>query len=97
MPKIIRRPYMTVYFDSFDTKGKKPAAHGYAASLAGARRCVAVHVVLGDYPVGVIINRFNEKVVSHMRRNKMGLFIGDIPENDQTTITPSAPVPTAEK
>jgi hypothetical protein len=79
--KLIRRPYQTLYFDSVSAAGKKPVAMGYCTTLKGARRCIAVHLVLGDYPLGVVMNRHNEKVVSHMRRNKMGLFIGDHPEN----------------
>jgi hypothetical protein len=76
-----RRPYATLYFESSEVKGAKPVAAGYCGTLQGARRCVAVHLVLGEYPLGLVVNRYTEKVVSHMRRNKMGLFIGDNPEN----------------
>ena len=53
--KKMERQFVTQYFSSADASGKKPDSTGYAASLRGARRNMAVRIVLGQY--GLAVNK----------------------------------------
>ena len=73
----MRRHFVTEYFFSADASGKKPDSSGYAASLRGARRNMAVRLVLGQYGLAVVSERDTGNVLSIMRRNKTGMSIND--------------------
>jgi uncharacterized protein YrrD len=74
----MKRPYQTVYFDSQqDYVRGRPAAMGFAASFHGARRCMAVHLVLGGHVLAVVNNRITGQMVSFMRRTTSGITIDD--------------------
>jgi hypothetical protein len=57
---------------------------GYAASVKGARRNMAVRIVLGQYGLAIVADRDSREVLSIMRRTKAGLNIKD-------TLAPVAP------
>lgn len=78
----MKRPYITEYFTEPDASGKKPISTGYAASIRGARRNMAVRIVLGQYGLAIVAERDTREVLSVMRRTKAGLSIKD------TTIQP---------
>jgi hypothetical protein len=71
------RHFVTEYFTSPDASGKKPDSKGYASSLRGARRNMAVRIVLGQYGLAVVSERNSRDVLSVMRRTKAGLNIKD--------------------
>jgi hypothetical protein len=76
----MKREYVTQYFFSPDASGKKPDNTGYAASLRGARRNMAVRIVLGQYGLAVVAARDTRQVLSVMRRTNSGLNINDTNE-----------------
>ena len=73
----MKRPYITQYFEAPNASGKKPASTGYAATLRGARRNMAVRIVLGQYGLAIVAER--EKVTTTplcvMRRTTTGIDI----------------------
>lgn len=73
-----KRPYVTQYFVEPDASGKKPASTGYAASIKGARRNMAVRIVLGQYGLAIVAERDSREVISTMRRTAAGLRIKDV-------------------
>jgi hypothetical protein len=73
----MERLFVTQYFSSADASGKKPNSTGYAASLRGARRNMAVRIVLGQYGLAVVAARETRQVLSVMRRTNSGLNIKD--------------------
>ncbi len=73
----MKRPYITEYFTEPDASGKKPISTGYAASVRGARRNMAVRIVLGQYGLAIVAERSTREVLSVMRRTKAGLSIKD--------------------
>lgn len=73
----MQRLYVTQYFYTPDASGKKPDNTGYAATLRGARRNMAVRIVLGQYGLAVVAARETREVLSVMRRTKTGLNIKD--------------------
>ena len=73
----MRRHFVTQYFISADASGKTPDSTGYAASLRGARRNMAIRIVLGQYGLAVVAERETREVLSVMRRNKTGMNISD--------------------
>jgi hypothetical protein len=75
----MKRPFITQYFLSPDASGKKPVSVGYAASITGARRNMAVRIVVGQYGLAVVLERDSHEVLSVMRRTKAGLSIKDTP------------------
>jgi hypothetical protein len=72
-----KRPFLTQYFTDSDASGKKPVSMGYAASVRGARKNMAVRIVLGQYGLAVVVERDGGEVLSLMRRTKMGMSIKD--------------------
>jgi hypothetical protein len=74
----MKREYVTQYFFSPDASGKKPDSTGYAASLRGARRNMAVRIVLDQYGLAVVAARDTRQVLSVMRRTDSGLNINDM-------------------
>ena len=76
----MKRQFVTQYFFSPDASGKKPDNNGYAASLRGARRNMAVRIVLGQYGLAVVTSRDTRQVLSVMRRTDSGLNINDMKE-----------------
>ena len=80
-----KRPFVTQYFIEPDASGKRPASMGYAASVQGARRNMAVRIVMGQYGLAVVIDRDTRGVMGIMRRTKMGLSIKDTPVQEVTT------------
>lgn len=82
----VKRPFMTQYFKEADASGKRPVSTGYAASVKGARKNMAVRIVLGQYGLAIVADRGSREVMSTMRRTKMGLTIKDM--KDLTTVTP---------
>lgn len=73
----MKRPYITEYFTEPDASGKKPVSTGYAASVRGARRNMAVRIVLGQYGLAIVAERSTREVLSVMRRTRAGLSIKD--------------------
>ena len=82
-----KRPFITQYFTEPDASGKRPVSTGYAASIKGARRNMAVRIVLGQYGLAIVADRDSREVMSVMRRTKAGLNIKDTPP----VATPTAP------
>jgi hypothetical protein len=82
--KMSKRPFVTQYFTEPDSSGKTPASMGYAASVQGARRNMAVRIVMGQYGLAVVIDRDTRGVMGIMRRTKMGLSIKDTPVQEVT-------------
>lgn len=76
----MRRSYITQYFTDSDASGKKPVSMGYAASVKGARRNMAVRIVIGQYGLAVVVDRDSRDVISTMRRTKIGMTIKDQPQ-----------------
>jgi len=72
-----KRPFLTQYFTDSDASGKKPVSMGYAASVRGARKNMAVRIVLGQYGLAVVVERDGGEVLSLMRRTKAGMSIKD--------------------
>jgi len=72
-----KRPFVTQYFTDSDASGKLPASIGYAASVRGARRNMAVRIVIGEYGLAVVLDRSSRQVLSVMRRTKVGMSIKD--------------------
>lgn len=72
-----KRPFVTQYFTEPDASGKRPVSTGYAASIKGARRNMAVRIVLGQYGLAIVADRDSREVMSVMRRTKIGLSIKD--------------------
>ena len=72
-----KRPFVTQYFTEPDASGKRPVAMGYAASIKGARRNMAVRIVMGQYGLAVVVDRDSRDVMGVMRRTKTGLTIKD--------------------
>lgn len=72
-----KRPYITQYFETPNASGKKPTSVGYAATLRGARRNMAVRIVLGQYGLAIVAER--EKATTTplciMRRTATGIAI----------------------
>ena len=89
-----KRPFMTQYFKEADASGKRPVSMGYAASIKGARRNMAVRIVLGQYGLAIVADRGNREVLSTMRRTKMGLTIKDM--KDQQSVTTVSPTTQGE-
>jgi hypothetical protein len=79
-----KRPFVTQYFTEPDASGKTPSSMGYAASIKGARRNMAVRIVMGQYGLAVVIDRDTRGVMGIMRRTKMGLSIKDTPVQEVT-------------
>jgi len=52
---------------------------GYAASIKGARRNMAVRIVMGQYGLAIVVDRDTRGVMGVMRRTKAGLTIKDTP------------------
>jgi hypothetical protein len=75
----MKRPYITQYFTEPDASGKLPASSGYAATLRGARRNMAIRIVLGQYGLAIVADRDSGDVLCIMRRTKAGLNIKDTP------------------
>jgi hypothetical protein len=73
----MKRHFITQYFVSADASGKTPDSTGYAASLRGARRNMAVRIVLGQYGLAVVAERETREVLSIMRRHATGMNISD--------------------
>lgn len=75
----MKRPYITQYFESPDASGKTPASTGFAATLRGAQRNMAVRIVLGQYGLAAVKERSrNGEGVTPlclMRRTAEGLSI----------------------
>lgn len=75
----MKRPFITMYFEAANASGKKPAAIGYAATLRGARRNMAVRIVLGQYGLAVVKDRQGDREgiepLCLMRRTTTGLDI----------------------
>ena len=80
-----KRPFMTQYFKEADASGKRPVSTGYAASIKGARRNMAVRIVLGQYGLAIVAERDTREVMSTMRRTKMGLTIKDMKDLNANT------------
>jgi len=80
----MKRPFVTQYFTESDASGKKPASMGYAASVGGARKNMAVRIVIGQYGLAVVLDRESRDVISTMRRTKAGMSIKDIGVQDVT-------------
>jgi len=72
-----KRPFLTQYFTDSDASGKKPVSMGYAASVRGARKNMAVRIVLGQYGLAIVVERDGGEVLSVMRRTKAGMNIKD--------------------
>lgn len=72
-----KRPFVTQYFTEPDASGKRPVSTGYAASIKGARRNMAIRIVLGQYGLAIVADRDSREVLSIMRRTKAGLNIKD--------------------
>ena len=72
-----KRPFVTQYFTEPDASGKRPVSTGYAASIKGARRNMAIRIVLGQYGLAIVADRESREVLSIMRRTKAGLNIKD--------------------
>ena len=82
-----KRPYITRYFTDSDASGKLPNSVGYAATLRGAKRNMAVRIVLGQYGLAVVAERGDCDVLCFMRRTKAGLNIKDTdPRAENQTI-----------
>ena len=82
-----KRPFMTQYFKEADASGKRPVSTGYAASIKGARRNMAVRIVLGQYGLAIVADRDSREVLSTMRRTKMGLTIKDMKDPNADNVT----------
>lgn len=82
-----KRPFMTQYFKEADASGKRPVSTGYAASIKGARRNMAVRIVLGQYGLAIVADRDSREVMSTMRRTKMGLTIKDMKDLNADNVT----------
>lgn len=82
-----KRPFMTQYFKEADASGKRPVSTGYAASIKGARRNMAVRIVLGQYGLAIVAERDTREVMSTMRRTKMGLTIKDMKDLNADNVT----------
>ena len=83
-----KRPFLTQYFTDSDASGKKPASVGYAASVRGARKNMAVRIVLGQYGLAVVVERDTRDVLSTMRRTKAGMNIKDTePSRESNSLT----------
>ena len=82
--KMSKRPFITQYFSEPDASGKRPVSVGYAASIKGARRNMAVRIVMGQYGLAIVIDRDSRGVMGVMRRTKMGLTIKDTPVQEVT-------------
>jgi hypothetical protein len=78
-----KRPYITRYFTDSDASGKLPNSVGYAATLRGAKRNMAVRIVLGQYGLAVVAERGDCDVLCFMRRTKAGLNIKDTEPSKQ--------------
>ncbi len=74
-----KRPFVTQYFTEPDASGKRPSSMGYAASIKGARRNMAVRIVMGQYGLAIVADRDTREVMGVMRRTKAGLAIKDTP------------------
>jgi len=76
----MKRPYITQYFETPNASGKKPASTGYAATLRGARRNMAVRIVLGQYGLAIVAEREKATTVPlcTMRRTTTGLSIKEV-------------------
>jgi hypothetical protein len=83
----MKRPFITQYFTDSDASGKMPASTGYAASVRGARRNMAVRIVLGQYGLAVVVERDTRDVLSTMRRTKAGINIKDINQGEDEVNT----------
>ena len=75
----MKRPYITRYYIDSDASGKLPASVGYAATLRGARRNMAIRIVLGQYGLAVVAERGECDVLCIMRRTNAGINIKDTP------------------
>jgi hypothetical protein len=78
----MKRPFVTQYFTESDASGKKPVSMGYAASVGGARKNMAVRIVIGQYGLAVVLDRESRDVISTMRRTKAGMSIKDMGVQD---------------
>lgn len=63
----MKRPYRTDYYDVADASGKLPVRSGHSSSLRNARRNIAMHLVVGDYKLGVVIDKRSEQMVTFLR------------------------------
>ena len=91
-----KRPFMTQYFKEADASGKRPVSTGYAASVKGARKNMAVRIVLGQYGLAIVADRGSREVMSTMRRTKMGLTIKDMKNPNADNVTIVTPTPTTQ-
>lgn len=82
-PTQFKRPFVTRYFESADASGKKESSTGYAASIRGAKRNMAVRIVLDQYGLAVVTSRATREVLLTMRRTPEGLDIRDMKGNLQ--------------
>lgn len=82
-PTQFKRPFVTRYFESPDASGKKESSTGYAASIRGAKRNMAVRIVLDQYGLAVVTSRATREVLLTMRRTPEGLDIRDLKGNLQ--------------
>ena len=75
----MKRPFITMYFQTPNASGKKPDTTGYAATLQGARKNMAVRIVLGQYGLAVVKDRHGDREGTEplciMRRTPKGLSI----------------------
>jgi hypothetical protein len=73
----MKRPFITQYFETPNASGKKPTSVGYAATLRGARKNMAVRIVLGQYGLAIVAEREKTTAVPLcvMRRTPTGLTI----------------------
>jgi hypothetical protein len=78
----MKRPFVTQYFTETDASGKKPVSMGYAGSVRGARKNMAVRIVIGQYGLAVVLDRESRDVISTMRRTKTGISIKDMGVQD---------------
>jgi hypothetical protein len=91
MKEQLTRPYRTEYYASETAAGKRPVAQGYAVTLKGARRSVAMRIILGEYAFGAVIHRTTGNVVCYQRRNQTGLTLKDTPlENGEQPPPPDS-------
>jgi DNA-binding response OmpR family regulator len=68
----MKRPFVTQYFTETDASGKKPVSMGYAGSVRGARKNMAVRIVIGQYGLAVVLDRESHRVFRKKAEVKLG-------------------------
>ena len=77
----MKRPFVTQYFEKSDASGTSPKSSGYAATLRGARRNMAVRIVLGQYGLATVSEAGHAGTTTPlctMRRTNVGLTIKEL-------------------